>query len=130
MQPAHYPGKSDGCILRIGDDQIRCFKPSLVAVKRGERFVAACHANNEASVHRLQVVCMVRLIELKIHKIRNVDNVVDGSHSCPRKSLLDPCWRFGNDDPRHGHDGKPAATIRRLDLNWNSQLRAEFANLA
>ena len=127
MQPAHNPGKANGRVLRIGNNQIRLFKYSLMAVKCGEGFLAFCHPNNESSTDRLQVVSVVRLIQFKIHEIRYVNNIVDGSHSCPRKSLLYPSWRFGNDNSRHGHDGEPAAALWRLDLNRHRLLGTENA---
>ena len=127
MQPAHDSGKANRRVFRIGNNQIRLFKYSLIAVKCGEGFLAFCHPNNESSADRLQVVCVVGLIQFKIHEIRYINNIVDGSHSCPRQSLLNPSWRFGNDDPRHGHDGKPAAALRRLDPNWHGKLSAKIA---
>ena len=78
-------------LLRVVNHQHSVIQRSFVTVKRNELFAFGCRVNdNLMSCETFDVKSMHRLTVFEHYEVRNVNNIVDRSHSCMNQSSLQP----------------------------------------
>ena len=82
-------------LLRIVNHQHSVVKRSFVSVQRNELFAFGCRINNNLVAFKtFDVKGVHRLTVFEHYKVRNINDVVNRSHSCMNQSSLQPPRRI------------------------------------
>ena len=95
--PPMIPPMPIGRVVGVADQQVVGGERALDSVERDHRLAFGREADAEApAAERVEVVGVVRLVELEHHVVADVDDVVDRAHAGCREAAGDPVGRRGD----------------------------------
>ena len=82
VEAAHHAAHADRHVVGVADQQVVGRERALGAVERRDRLAVAAQPDAEAAApERVEIVCVVRLVELEHHVVADVDDVADRAHA-------------------------------------------------